>query len=75
MHSHSSDLFALWRDKQRAQCLRCEHCDTKVMKAGNIVMRCEKMPIVAAHELHGYCIDARDPGGICGTRAALFKPR
>lgn len=74
---------ALWH-RQRAQCERCAHLrEYRNSRDGPGGMRCAAAPSYAqqdriAHgrrpsELWDYCIDAREPGGVCGPDAQLFQ--
>lgn len=64
---------------QRRTCMKCNHVDKSVGKAGEQIMRCKvsstqkdrKGALSRGH----YCIDARDTDGACGPHARLYKPK
>lgn len=62
---------ALWA-VQRVDCQRCVH-----MLPGETAMRCSQAPISSNgstkfRQANAYCIDAREPEGVCGPEAKLF---
>lgn len=58
--------------KQRAKCEACAKCINGGALTGG--MRCADSP---KHNsgAHLYCIDAREPGGVCGPKATRFTPK